>query len=129
MDEPTGTPAARDDRSETAPVVDPVSLLLHREQARHHSELAQTREQVTALLASPTASLLTALDADLADVATTAVEAMAVLRRHPGPELAPDQVDEVSGAVGDYLATVARLCRSTLAIHLTLEAQVHSDTS
>ncbi|MBN9739452.1 MULTISPECIES: hypothetical protein [unclassified Pseudonocardia] len=128
MDELVGPPAARD-ASESAYVVDPVSLLLHRERARHHTELAQTREQVIALLASPTASLLTALDADLAEVATTAVEAMAVLRRHQGPELAPDQVEEVSGAVGDYLATAARLCRSTLAIHLTLEAQVRSDTS
>ncbi|BBG05725.1 MULTISPECIES: hypothetical protein [Pseudonocardia] len=126
MGEPVRRPAGRDATEKAA--VDPVRLLIHREQIRHNAELAQTHEQVTALLASPTASLLTALDSDLAAVATAAIEAMAVLRQHQAPERIPDQ-DEVSGAVGDYLATVARLCRSTLAIHLTLEAQVRSDTS
>lgn len=128
--ESAGTSSSQAGRTGRARVeTDPVSLLLDREQARHHAELVQTREQVAGLLACPTGSLLTALDTDLAAVATTAIEAMAVLRRHPEPELTADQIDEVSGAVGDYLATVARQCRSILAIHLTLEAQVRSDTS
>lgn len=108
---------------------DAVTLLMHRERARHHSELAQTREQILALSSSSTESLFSTLNVELAAVATTAIRAMSVLQRDLTDSLTPLAVEELSGATGGYLARVASLNRSLLAIHLTLEARVRSSSS
>jgi hypothetical protein len=126
-------PAAASESLDAAPrprlAPDVVALLVDREQARHHSELMRTREQILALSSSSAEALLSALDDELAAVATAAIGAMSVLRRDPTDPLTPSAVEELSGSTGEYLTRVADLNRSLLAIHLALEAQVRTNSS
>ncbi|OLL70418.1 hypothetical protein Ae168Ps1_6165c [Pseudonocardia sp. Ae168_Ps1] len=110
-------------------VPDVLALLVDRERARHHSELVQTLEQIRDLSSSSTEVLLSALDDELAAVATAAIGAMSILRRDPADLLTSSAGEDLSESTGDYLARVASLTRSLLAIHLTLEAQVRTNSS
>ncbi|MBP2371966.1 hypothetical protein [Pseudonocardia parietis] len=97
------------------------------EQARHHSELTQTGEQVSTLAADPPDALFVALDDDLAAVARSAVGAMSALRRNAAGELAGPAGAEISSALGVYLTELARLTRSALALHLAVESRLNAN--
>lgn len=90
---PAVEPESLDRTPQSQLASDVLNVLVDRERARHHSELAQTREQILSLASSSAVALLSSLDDELAAVATAAIGAMSVLRRDLADPLTSSEVE------------------------------------